>query len=191
MYLIAGLGNPGKKYEETRHNIGFKILDAFADRHSVSISKQEQNGLTGLYRIDGSKVLLVKPQTYMNDSGACIRGLMDYYDIPIENLLVIYDDIDLEVGVVRTRKKGGSGTHNGMRSIIAHTKNQNFPRVRVGVDTPEYGELISHVLGKFSPDEKEKINASVNRGVEIIESFIRNGIDRTMNLYNGRPVTEE
>ena len=149
MYIIAGLGNPGKKYENTRHNIGFITLDYLAERHDIQINKIKHKALVGEGRISGQKVLLVKPQTYMNLSGESLREVMDYYKVDIEDLIVIYDDIDLPAGTVRIRKKGSAGTHNGMRSIVQHL-GQDFPRIRMGIGNERKGDLADFVLGGFS-----------------------------------------
>ena len=133
MYLIIGLGNPGREYALTRHNIGFEAVDYIADQKNVQITKDEHEGLTGVYFENGEKVMLIKPMTYMNNSGLCVEELVSYYDVPLENTLVIYDDIDLDPGKIRIRKKGSAGTHNGMRSIIYQLQDQNFPRIRIGI----------------------------------------------------------
>ena len=130
MYLIIGLGNPGREYALTRHNIGFEAVDYIAGQKNVQITKDEHEGLTGVYFENGEKVMLVKPMTYMNNSGLCVEELVSYYDVTLENTLVIYDDIDLDPGKIRIRKKGSAGTHNGMRSIIYQLQDQNFPRIR-------------------------------------------------------------
>lgn len=184
MYIIAGLGNPGKKYENTRHNIGFITLDYLADRHNIQINKIKHKALVGEGRISGQKVLLVKPQTFMNLSGESIREIMDYYKVDIEDLIVIYDDIDLPAGTVRIRKKGSAGTHNGMRSIVQHLGSGDFPRIRMGIGNDRKGELASFVLGGFSKEEKEILEPSVERAAKAVECYVDMGIEKAMNEYN-------
>lgn len=142
MKCIVGLGNPGKKYDKTRHNAGFMVLDEWAERNNWSFSQKKFNGLYTMERIDGEKVVLLKPQTYMNLSGESLRPLMDYYDLDVEDILVIYDDLDLPPGKIRLRKKGGHGGHNGIRSIIDHLGTKEFKRLRVGVGRPEGSKSV-------------------------------------------------
>ncbi|MGL4606067.1 MAG: aminoacyl-tRNA hydrolase [Eubacteriaceae bacterium] len=190
MYLIVGLGNIGSKYDVTRHNIGFETLDYFAEKKGVAIKKKEQNGLTGNYREQGNKVILAKPTTYMNNSGLCVSGLLNFYEIPVENLLVIYDDIDLEVGSVRIRQRGSAGTHNGMRSIIQSIGSQEFPRIRIGVGKPEPGmDLANYVLSRFPKSEYEIMKKAVEESAKGIDYFVREGIDIAMNRINIRKKT--
>ena len=150
MYIIAGLGNPGKRYENTRHNIGFIALDLLAERNDIKINKIKHKALVGEGRISGQKFLLVKPQTYMNLSGQSVREVMEYYKEEIDRLVVIYDDIDIPSGTVRIRKKGSAGTHNGMRSIIYDLKSDQFPRIRIGIGNNRKGDLRDFVIGGFS-----------------------------------------
>lgn len=183
MYIIAGLGNPGKKYENTRHNIGFITLDYLADRHDIKINKIKHKALVGEGRIAGQKVLLVEPQTYMNLSGESLREVIDYYKVDIEDMIVIYDDIDLEAGAVRIRKKGGPGTHNGMRSIVQHL-GTDFPRIRMGIGKERRGDLADFVLGGFTKEDKEVLEPAVERAANAIEMYISDGIEKAMNKYN-------
>ena len=183
MYIIAGLGNPGKKYENTRHNIGFITLDYLAERHDIKINKIKHKALVGEGRIAGQKVLLVEPQTYMNLSGESLREVMDYYKVDIEDMIVIYDDIDLEAGAVRIRKKGGPGTHNGMRSIVQHL-GTDFPRIRMGIGKERRGDLVDFVLGGFTKEDKEVLEPAIERAALAIEMYIGEGIEKAMNKYN-------
>ena len=183
MYIIAGLGNPGKKYENTRHNIGFITLDFLAERHDIKINKIKHKALVGEGRISGQKVLLVKPQTYMNLSGESLREVMDYYKVDIEDMIVIYDDIDLPAGAVRIRKKGSAGTHNGMRSIVQHL-GTDFPRIRMGIGNDRKGDLADFVLGGFSKEDKEVLEPAVERAALAVECYVDEGIEKAMNKYN-------
>ena len=183
MYIIAGLGNPGKKYENTRHNIGFITLDFLAERHDIKINKIKHKALVGEGRISGQKVLLVKPQTYMNLSGESLREVMDYYKVDIEDMIVIYDDIDLPAGTVRIRKKGSAGTHNGMRSIVQHL-GQDFPRIRMGIGNERKGDLVDFVLGGFSKEDREVLEPAVERAALAVETYVGEGIEKAMNKYN-------
>ena len=183
MYIIAGLGNPGKKYENTRHNIGFITLDFLAERHDIKINKIKHKALVGEGRIAGQKVLLVKPQTYMNLSGESLREVMDYYKVDIEDMIVIYDDIDLDAGAVRIRKKGSAGTHNGMRSIVQHL-GTDFPRIRMGIGKDKRGDLVDFVLGGFTKEDKEVLEPAVERAALAVECYVDEGIEKAMNKYN-------
>ena len=159
MFVIVGLGNPGKKYDNTRHNAGFISIDALADKYGISISEKKHKALCGSGVIEGNKVLLVKPQTFMNLSGESVRSVMDFYKIdPEEDMLVIYDDISLAPGNIRIRKKGSAGGHNGIKSIIAHAGTQNFMRIKVGVgEKPSGWDLADYVLGHFSEEDNAKL----------------------------------
>lgn len=186
MYMIAGLGNPGKRYENTRHNIGFIALDLLAERNDIKINKIKHKALVGEGRISGQKVLLIKPQTYMNLSGQSIREVMEYYKEEIDHLIVIYDDIDIPAGTVRIRKKGSAGTHNGMRSIVYDLKSDQFPRIRIGMGSSHKGDLRDFVIGGFSKEEKEPLEEAVRRAVLAAECIVEKGIDKAMNEYNIR-----
>ncbi|WP_373483125.1 aminoacyl-tRNA hydrolase [Acetobacterium sp.] len=192
MHLIIGLGNIGKEYDGTRHNIGFETLDYLSDKKGITITKKEQNGLTGVYREDGQKIMLAKPTTYMNNSGLCVAGLMNFYDIPLENLLVIYDDIDLATGDVRIRQRGSAGTHNGMRSIIQHLGNPEFSRIRIGIGRPRIGsELVHYVLGRFPKSEFPAMENAVIEAAKGVDIFVKDGVDLAMNRINIRKKAEE
>lgn len=186
MYIIAGLGNPGKQYDKTRHNAGFMTLDVLADRYGIAIGEKAHKALIGKGMIEGNKVILVKPQTFMNLSGESIRSVMDYYQVEPSNFIVIYDDISLEPGALRIRKKGSAGGHNGIKNIIARLGTQEFPRVRVGVGAkPEQGDLVNYVLGHFSKGEKEAMEQAFKDGAAAVVSMMTEGIDGAMNHFNG------
>jgi len=184
MKVIVGLGNPGKKYEVTRHNIGFELIDYIAEKKDVTFRKKHQ-ALVGEYREGSEKILLVKPLTYMNLSGESVREIWDYYDFEKEDLLVAYDDIDLETGVLRIRKKGSGGTHNGMASIIQQLTFQDFPRLRIGIGSPGRIPLVSYVLGRFTDEEIEIMQKAVIKAADAVDAFVTEGIDLAMQNYNG------
>ena len=187
MYIIAGLGNPGKKYENTRHNMGFLVLDAFAQRHGIKVSKIKHKALTGEGFIAGKKVLLVKPQTYMNLSGESLREVMEYYKVPIENLIVIYDDISLPAGHIRIRAKGSAGGHNGMKSIITHLGTENFRRIRIGIgEKPVDMDLADYVLSRFPFSMQADMIAAFDRAAHAAAALLTLPTDRVMTEYNTR-----
>lgn len=187
MYIIAGLGNPGKKYENTRHNMGFMAIDVLAEKNDIRVNKLKFKALTGEGRIAGDKVLLIKPQTYMNLSGEPIRMAMEYYRIEPEQLIVIYDDIDIPIGSVRLRKKGSAGTHNGMRNILYHIQSENFPRIRVGIGSGKKEDMIDYVIGQVSKSDGEVLKAAVEKAADSAACIIEKGIEKAMNEYNVRP----
>ena len=186
MYVIAGLGNPGKKYAKTRHNVGFDTLDIVADRYRIDISTEKFKALVGTGVIDGQKVILVKPQTFMNLSGESLRQVCDFYKIdPEEELIVIYDDISLQPGQIRVRKKGSAGGHNGVKSIIAQLGTQVFKRVKVGVgEKPEGYDLADYVLGHFSFSERIEMEDAFDRAARAVAALVSEDADRVMNEYN-------
>ena len=186
MYIIAGLGNPGKQYEWTRHNAGFMTLDVLADRYNIDVGEKAHKALIGKGVIEGNKVILVKPQTFMNLSGESIRSVLDYYKVDPSEFIVIYDDISLEPGNLRIRKKGSAGGHNGIKNIIAHLGTQEFPRIRVGVGAkPPRMDLADYVLGHFSKGEKELMEQAFQDGAAAAVSMMTEGIDAAMNHFNG------
>lgn len=184
MIVIAGLGNPGKKYENTRHNMGFLTIDRIAEKNDIKVNKIKHRALVGDGFISGHKVLLVKPQTYMNLSGESLREVMNYYNVDIEDLIVIYDDFDIETGSLRIRKKGSAGSHNGMKSVIYQLKNDGFPRVRVGIGKSGSLDWKDFVLGKLGGAESDAISQAISNAADAVECMISEGIDIAMNKYN-------
>ncbi len=187
MYLVAGLGNPGKQYEMTRHNIGFEVIDYMADQYGVSVKKLKFKGLYAEVNISGEKVILLKPQTYMNLSGESIREFASFYKIPTENIIVINDDIYLDSGTVRIRKSGSAGGHNGLKSIIYQLCSDAFPRIRLGVNTPNRKEadLADFVLARFSKEEIPLLEDAIIRAKKAVEEIVSKNIESAMNKYNG------
>lgn len=186
MYIIAGLGNPGKEYENTRHNIGFDVIDVLAERHQIVIAQKKHKALIGKGTIAGQQILLVKPQTYMNLSGESVRDIIHFYKIEEKKeLIVISDDVNLDVGRIRIRKQGSAGGHNGLKNIICHLGHDEFQRVRLGVGQKPSGyELVEHVLGRFGEEEQRVMEESVRRAADAIEVMIERGADVAMNQYN-------
>ncbi len=186
MYIIAGLGNPESKYDKTRHNIGFRLIDELAVRNGITFSDRKHNGLVGKGIISGEKVILLKPLTYMNLSGECVGPAADYYKVEPENVIILFDDISLDVGRIRIRKKGSAGGHNGIKSIIAHLGSENFPRLKFGVgDKPKEMDLADYVLGRFSSQDEATVSEGIKRACEAVECMIGEGCDAAMNKYNG------
>ena len=193
--LIVGLGNPGPKYDRTRHNVGFEIVDALAKSYpGVALAENKRfQGIVGEFRSGLDRTILLKPTTFMNKSGQSVRAVLDWYKLAPESVLVVYDDMDLPTGKLRLRLSGSAGGHNGMKSIIAHLGTKEFPRLRVGIgstDKVEGGDhaVISHVLGRFSPEDRKIIDAVIPMAVDAIDLSLRKGVERAMNLYNGREV---
>ena len=167
MYIIAGLGNPESKYDKTRHNIGFRLIDELAVRNGITFSDRKHNGLVGKGIISGEKVILLKPLTYMNLSGECVGPAADYYKVEPENVIILFDDISLDVGRIRIRKKGSAGGHNGIKSIIAHLGSENFPRLKFGVgDKPKEMDLADYVLGRFSSQDEATVSEGIKRACD-------------------------
>lgn len=193
MYIIAGLGNPTAQYEGTRHNVGFDVIDVIAKQYNISVDVRKSRAFIGKGMIEGQKVILVKPQTYMNLSGESICGLVDYYKIDPENeLVVIYDDVSLDVGQLRIRKKGSAGGHNGIKNIIAHLGTQIFPRIKVGVgEKPKKYDLADYVLGHFSKGEKEQMEEGYHNAMRAVELMLTGRIDEAMNEYNRKVTPKE
>lgn len=186
--VIAGLGNPGNKYENTRHNVGFGTIDLLSSKYGIKVNKLKHKALTGEGTIAGERVLLVKPQTFMNLSGESIRDVAEWYKLPMDNIIIIYDDVDLPVGTVRIRPKGSSGTHNGMKSVIYQLQSDEFPRIRIGIGkAPEGWDLADYVLGRFSPEETGAIRESIERAADAAAKIVSSGIAAAMNQYNGEP----
>ena len=185
MKCIVGLGNPGKKYEKTRHNIGFMAIDELLNRSDWKLNKTKFNGQYALEHIAGEKVLLLEPQTYMNLSGACIRPLMDFYEIGIEDLIVVYDDLDLPVGKIRLREKGGHGGHNGIRSMIEHLGTKDFKRIRLGIGRPTGSIAVAdYVLGTFAKAEQEDVATSIQLAADACEAFLSKPFAEVMTTFN-------
>ncbi len=186
MYIIAGLGNPGREYEFTRHNIGFRVIDRLAEEYNISIMDDKHKGLIGKGIINGQKVVLVKPQTFMNLSGECIREVLNYYKETPEHFIVVYDDISLDVGKLRVRPKGSAGGHNGIKNIIAQLGTEEFARVRFGVgDKPKGTDLVEHVLGRFSKEDEELAAGKFKTACDAIVAVMEEGCEAAMNRFNG------
>ena len=183
MKLIVGLGNPGAEYERTRHNAGWQVVDAFAKKFRIDVSRHEKNALTGTGRVAGGSVLVAKPLTFMNLSGEAVRLLVNAYAESTDELMVVYDDIDLPLGKLRIRPNGSAGTHNGMRSIIEELGTDNFPRLRVGVGAPQ-GQLRDYVLDEFAPDEQPIVERAIGRAVDALVLFLRGDLRRAINEFN-------
>ena len=188
MYLVAGLGNPGKEYDMTRHNIGFHTIDYIADKLGVKIKKLKYKAIYGECDINGEKVILVKPQTYMNLSGESISEFVKFFKIPTENVIIISDDIALETGRIRIRKKGSAGGHNGLKNIIYMLNSENFNRIRIGVGAPTHPDydLKDFVLGRFTKDEIPVLEESIIKSYNAVEEIIKRGADSAMNKFNGQ-----
>lgn len=186
MHIIVGLGNPTKEYEGTRHNIGFMCIDKIADDYGIEVLTLKHKSLIGKGIIDGEKVILVKPQTYMNLSGEAVQEVLAYYKLDAQDsLIVLYDDIDLPVGKLRVRPKGSAGGHNGIKNIIAHTGTQEFKRIKVGVGCkPEGTDLVNHVLGHFNTEDKKTIDESLGLVSEAVKLLVHDETDEAMNKYN-------
>lgn len=185
MFVIAGLGNPTKTYEGTRHNAGFRVIDKIAEDYNISVDTKKHKALIGKGVIEGQKVILVKPMTYMNLSGESIRKIADYYKVDAEDILIIFDDISLDVGQLRIRKKGSAGGHNGIKSIIAHLGTTEFPRIKVGVgEKPKGWDLADYVLGKFTGEDAKLIDAAAADASDAVKMIAGGDIDAAMNKYN-------
>lgn len=186
MIIIAGLGNPGKDYVNTRHNVGFMTIDALASKYGIDVNEKKHKAIIGKGTINGQKVILAKPQTFMNLSGESLRELVDYYKPEVETqVIVVYDDITLDVGAIRVRKKGSAGGHNGMKSIIAHLGTQDFQRVRVGIgEKPPRMDLADWVLSRFSKEDLTILEDSLKEAVDAVTMLTEGGIDEAMNKYN-------
>jgi len=183
MKLIVGLGNPGPEYEKTRHNVGWQVVDAFARKFRIDVTKHEKNAMTGTGRVAGGSVMVAKPLTYMNLSGDAVRLLLNAYIETPADMIVVYDDIDLPLGKLRIRPNGSAGTHNGMRSIIGTIGSENFPRLRIGIGQGE-GKLRDYVLDAFSADEQPVVDKAIERAVDALLLFVRGDLKRAMNAFN-------
>lgn len=185
MYLIVGLGNPEPDYSKTRHNMGFDTVNIISKKYNIELSKNSFDAINGSGIISGEKVILIKPQTYMNDSGKSVKQYVDFYKIPISNVLVIYDDMDTEIEKIRVRSKGGPGSHNGMKSLVNCLNSEDFPRIRVGIGRPitEF-DRINYVIGKVPEEEYKRLQQGEEKASEAAIYYIKNGIDNTMNIFN-------
>ena len=192
MYIIAGLGNPGGKYAHTRHNVGFDTIDRLADRYGIRLDTNKFKEEYGMGVIDGHKVLLLKPQTYMNLSGECIRDVLGYYKAdPNEELIVLFDDISLNPGLIRIRKKGSAGGHNGIKNIILHTGTEEFSRVKIGVgEKPKDWDLADYVLSTFPKEDREKVEEAMDHAVEAVRMMLDGETEAAMNRYNRKSYEE-
>lgn len=186
MYLIVGLGNPEEDYKNTRHNMGFDTINKIAEELNIKVEKKKFNGLYAQTAINGEKVILLKPQTFMNLSGDSVVQFVNFYKIPLENMIVIYDDLDIEEGKIKIRKSGGPGTHNGMKSICSRVNSENFPRVRVGIGSKNIpnGDLVSFVIGYIDKSTRELLDASTTKAKDAVFEILKNGIDYAMNKFN-------
>lgn len=187
MYIIAGLGNPTREYDKTRHNVGFSVIDVLADRYNMDVSERKHKAFCGRGAIEGQKVVLMKPQTYMNLSGESIRAAMDFYKADPEDVLIIYDDVSLEPGQLRIRQKGSAGGHNGIKNIISHLGTQEFPRIKVGVGAkPPRMDLADYVLSRFSQGEQKLMEEAFKEAAEAAVMIMTDGLDRAMNHFNAK-----
>ncbi len=184
--MLVGLGNPGLEYEQTRHNVGFRAMDEFCETHGVKCDKMKYSSYIGEYREGSKRILLLKPLTYMNNSGEAVGAVASFYKIPAEKILIMFDDISLEPGVIRLRRRGSAGGHNGLKDIIAHLGSDEFMRIKIGVGAkphPDY-DLKDWVLGKFSPEQKPDIENALKNTVKAVDELIARGIDSAMNKYS-------
>lgn len=185
MYIIAGLGNPTKEYDKTRHNVGFSAIDALADQYNIDVSEKKHKALCGRGAIGGQKVVLMKPQTFMNLSGESIRAAVDFYKVDPEDIIIIYDDISLEPGQLRIRLKGSAGGHNGIKNIIAHLGTQEFPRIKVGIGAkPPRMDLADYVLSRFSQGEQKLMEDAFKEAADAAVMMMTDGAERAMNHFN-------
>lgn len=184
MKLIVGLGNPGKEYEATRHNCGFMVIDALADKLNVTVDQKKFKSLYAKFKYHGEDVILLKPQTYMNLSGEAVIAAMKFFKINIDDIIVIYDDLDMPVGKLRLRKSGSAGGHNGIKNIIAHVSSQNFKRIRVGIDRHPYIKVVDYVLSKFTKEETAAIAEGIDRACDAVMDCLDHDFDYAMNHYN-------
>ncbi len=192
MYIIVGLGNPGKQYEHTRHNVGFEVIDILADQIGICIEEKKHKALCGRGILEGQKVVLVKPQTFMNLSGESVRAIFDFYKVESKDIIIVYDDVSLEPGQLRIRGKGSAGGHNGIKNIIAHLGTQEFPRVKVGVgEKPKGMDLADYVLSRFSKEEQDTMEEAFHEAANAVAMMVKQDIDSAMNHFNMKKKTEE
>lgn len=187
MYMIIGLGNPTKEYDKTRHNVGFSVIDELAERIGSDVTEKKHKALCGKGMLNGQKVVLAKPQTFMNLSGESVRAMVDFYKVTPQEIIVIYDDVSLEPGQLRIRVKGSSGGHNGIKNIIAHLGTQEFPRIRVGIgEKPKHMDLADYVLSRFSKGEQELMSDAFKEAADAVEMMVAEGADPAMNHFNAK-----
>ena len=185
MYLIVGLGNPEEEYDKTRHNMGFNVINKIAENYNVKINKNKFHGLYEIFTLENNKIILLKPQTYMNLSGISVKEIMDFYKINKDNVLIIYDDMDIEPGKIKIRKKGSAGGHNGIKSIIQHIGTEEFSRIRVGIGRPQKNQdQINYVIGHVSTEELDNLDKGIEKAKEAVIEILKNGIDKAMNKFN-------
>ena len=185
MYLIAGLGNPEEEYERTRHNMGFDVINKLSEKYDIKVNKTKFNSLYGTGTIEGEKVILLKPQTFMNLSGQAVRDFISFYKLTPKELIVVYDDLDIEPGSIRIRKQGSPGSHNGMKSVTHELGTEDFCRVRVGIGNPEYkGDLLNFILNKIPDNQYEVLSSGIEKAKDAVTTILKDGIDKAMNLFN-------
>ena len=183
MYLIVGLGNPEEDYSNTRHNMGFNTINKISKEYDIEVNKKKFKGLYGTGMIEGKKVILLKPQTFMNLSGESVKEVVDFYKIEHNDIIVIYDDMDVDLGTIKIRKKGGPGSHNGMKSVVQYL-GTDFARIRVGIGKPEDNDFIRYVIGPIPKEEKEIFDKSTTTAKEAVIEIIKKGVDNAMNKFN-------
>lgn len=189
MYIIVGLGNPTKEYDKTRHNVGFSVIDVLADRIGIEVTEKKHRALCGRGILEGQKVVLAKPQTFMNLSGESVRAMADFYKVEADEVIIVYDDISLEPGQLRIRAKGSAGGHNGIKNIIAHMGTQEFPRIKVGVgEKPRNMDLAAYVLSRFSKGEQELMDDAFKEAADAVAMMVSEGIDQAMNHFNAKKI---
>lgn len=192
MFVVIGLGNPGKEYASTRHNVGFDAIDIIARRHNIVLNKIKFKAVYGEGNIGNEKVLLVKPQTFMNNSGITLREIFQFYKVPIENIIVIVDDIDIDFATVRIKMKGSAGSHNGLKSIIYHLQNDEFPRIKIGIGKKYPNQdLADFVLSRFSKEDRQVVEESIMTAAEAVDVIIGEGIINAMNKYNTKTKAQD
>ena len=185
MYLIVGLGNPEEEYARTRHNMWFDVINKLSENLNIKVNKNKFNSLYGIGMVGSEKVILLKPQTYMNLSGEAVRDFKNFYKVSPENIIIVYDDLDIEPGIIKIRKKGGPGTHNGMKSVVHKIQTEEFPRIRVGIGNPQYkNDLLNFILTKISDEDYKVLEEAIKNAAKSIEEILKNGIDIAMNKYN-------
>lgn len=185
MYLIIGLGNPEEEYSKTRHNMGFDVINKISNKYNIQVNKSKFQALYGSGEIEGNKVILIKPQTYMNLSGEAVTKFKNYYKVKHEEIIVIYDDLDIKTGIIKIRKKGGPGTHNGMKSVTTELGTDNFSRIRVGIGEDEkIGNMIDYVIKKVDNETYKKLEEGIEKAADAVIEILENGIDIAMNKFN-------